>query len=779
MKQNIQPVTKDLVLIGGGHSHAIALLMLAMKPLSGIRLTLITDRFDTPYSGMLPGHIAGFYSHNQCHIDLRLLTNFAKAQLYIDQVVGLDLENKKVICADRPEVGFDLLSIDIGSTPATISVPGAAEYAVGAKPVFNLLKHWYQLLEDIADNPQKPLSIGIVGGGAGGVELALSMQARLYQVSKVYPLTFFSKREVIYHNTLKQGALKIHLFHRDAELMPNSHWSAQRTVKQLLSRRGIQLHLGESVCKVEPGKVRCESGLTVECDRIFWVTQASAPQWLKAAGLETDEQGFILVNDTLQSLSHAYVFAAGDIATMVNHPRPKAGVFAVRQGKPLFENLRRFLLGKPLKPYIPQKQYLSLIGTGDGRAIATRGPFTLPPHRLLWQWKDWIDRRFMERFSKGLERRSDGVMGRWQEDRNYQIQNPKSKIHNSVMRCAGCGSKVGGTVLAKVLHRIKLEQPLGKDREDIIIGLNAPDDAAVVQVPANQLLVQTIDYFPSLINDPYIFGQISANHCLSDIFAMGATPQSALALATIPYAAPAKVEETLYQLLSGAVKVLNKAQAPLIGGHTTEGAELGFGLSCNGLAEADKLLRKGGMQPGQVLILTKALGTGTLFAADMRRQAKGRWIEGAVESMLLSNQAAAKCLLQHGATACTDVTGFGLLGHLMEMVQASKVAVELELEAIPVLAGARETVELKIFSSLHPENLSNSRYISNLYIGENHSNYPLLFDPQTSGGLLASLPIEQADRCLAALKGLGYGQSSVIGGVIEQVEGKQPVRLRG
>ncbi|BAU09027.1 selenide, water dikinase SelD [Fischerella sp. NIES-3754] len=779
MKQNIQTVTKDLVLIGGGHSHAIALFMLGIKPLSGIRLTLITDRFDTPYSGMLPGHIAGFYSHDQCHIDLRLLTNFAKAQLYIDQVVGLDLENKKVICADRPEVGFDLLSVDIGSTPATISVPGAAEYAIGAKPVSNLLKHWYQLLEDIADNPQKPLSIGIVGGGAGGVELALSMQAHLYQVCKVYPLTFFSKREVIDHNTLKQGALKIHLFHRDTELMPNSHWSAQRTVKQLLSKRGIQLHLGESVCKVEPGKVRCESGLTVECDRIFWVTQASAPQWLKAAGLATDEQGFILVNDTLQSLSHAYVFAAGDIATMVNHPRPKAGVFAVRQGKPLFENLRRFLLGKPLKPYIPQKQYLSLIGTGDGRAIATRGPFTLPPHRLLWQWKDWIDRRFMERFSKGLERWGDGMMGRWQEDRNYQIQNPKSKIQNSVMRCAGCGSKVGGTVLEKVLHRIKLEQPLGKDREDIIIGLDAPDDAAVVQVPANRLLVQTIDYFPSLINDPYIFGQISANHCLSDIFAMGATPQSALALATIPYAAPAKVEETLYQLLSGAVKVLNKAQAPLIGGHTTEGGELGFGLSCNGLGEPDKLLRKGGMQPGQVLILTKALGTGTLFAADMRRQAKGRWIEGAVESMLLSNQAAAKCLLQHGTTACTDVTGFGLLGHLMEMVQASKVAVELELEAIPVLAGARETVELKIFSSLHPENLSNSRYISNLYIGENHSNYPLLFDPQTSGGLLASIPIEQADRCLAALKGLGYGQSSVIGGVIEQMEGKQPVRLRG
>ncbi|TFI54550.1 FAD-dependent oxidoreductase [Mastigocladus laminosus UU774] len=401
MQQSIQPITKDLVLLGGGHSHAIAVLMFGMKPLSGIRLTLITDRVDTPYSGMLPGHIAGFYSYEECHIDLRQLTNFAKAQLYIDRVIGLDLENQKVICANRPEVAFDLLSIDIGSTPATIFVPGAAEYTIGAKPVSNLLHYWYQLLEKVAKNQQEALSIGIVGGGAGGVELALSMQAHLYQASKVYPLELSSKREFMDNNTLKRGDLDIHLFQRDAQLLPNHHWSVQRTVKQLMIKRGIKLHLGESVCKVEPGKVICKSGLTVECDRIFWVTQASAPQWLKAAGLTTDEQGFILVNDTLQSLSHQYVFATGDIATMVNHLRPKAGVFAVRQGKPLFENLQRFLLDKPLKPYIPQKQYLSLIGTGDGRAIATRGCLTLPPHQLLWQWKDWIDRRFMEQFRRG------------------------------------------------------------------------------------------------------------------------------------------------------------------------------------------------------------------------------------------------------------------------------------------------------------------------------------------------------------------------------------------
>ncbi|WP_017315629.1 selenide, water dikinase SelD [Mastigocladopsis repens] len=782
MQQNLQPIITDLVLIGGGHSHAIVLRMFGMKPIPGVRLTLITESSDTPYSGMLPGHIAGFYSHDECHIDLRRLANFAQAQLYIDRVVGLDLENNKVICANRPAVAFDVLSIDIGSTPATISVPGAAEYTIPAKPVSKLLQYWEQICRDVASenstSPQEPMSIAIVGGGAGGVELALSMQAHLHRI--------LSRALSEVGNETK--AVEIHLFQREAELMPLYHKSVRNLVKQVLLQHSVQLHLRESVCQVKPHTVICESGLTVECNSIFWVTQASAPQWLKAAGVVTDEQGFILVEDTLQSLSHPHIFAAGDIATMVNHPRPKAGVFAVRQGKPLFENLQQVLLGKPLKPYKPQKQYLSLIGTGDGHAIATRGSFTLPPNKLLWLSKDWIDRSFMERFRDLPEMGEQEDTGKFSVSASPRLTpvattggTPATRwlplpASSSVMRCAGCGSKVGSTVLESVLSRIKSEQPSGEERTDIVIGLDAPDDAAVVQVPTGQLMVHTIDYFRSLINDAYIFGQISANHCLSDIFAMGAIPQSALAIASIPYAQAAKVEETLYQLLSGAVKVLNQAQAPLIGGHTTEGAELGFGLSCNGLAYPDKLLRKGGMQPGQVLILTKALGTGTLFAADMRRQTKGRWIDDAVESMLLSNQAAAACLLQHGATACTDVTGFGLLGHLMEMLQASNVAIELQLEAIPVLAGARETTEKGIFSSLHPENLRTSRYIDNLEQVESHVHYPLLFDPQTAGGLLASIPESQTSSCLAALKDLGYESSCAIARVVA-LAGKKPVTL--
>jgi selenide,water dikinase len=759
-----EPIVKDLVLVGGGHSHAIALRMLGMQPLSGVRITLLTEASDTPYSGMLPGHIAGFYSHDECHIDLRPLAQFAQAQLYLDRVVGLDLPNKRVICAHRPPVAFDVVSIDIGSTPTVPDIARTVASSIPVKPIRHFLEHWNQLIEQVAENPEKPICIGIIGGGAGGVELSLAVQRHLHKVLR-------RSQQPLEH-------LSVHLFQRSPVLMPGySRWVSDRFHK-ILTQRGIHLHLEETVAEVQEHQVQCESGLTVACDHTFWVTQATAPEWLKEAGLATDAQGFIGVDKTLRSIAHPFVFAAGDIATIKNHPRPKAGVFAVRQGKPLFENLRRTLLGQPLKPYTPQKCYLSLIGTSKdsdsnqrNAAIASWGPFGWQSS-TLWQLKDGIDRRFMDRFSQLPE-----MMHQPTSARAAQLQpESKNKIQN-LMRCGGCGAKVGSSVLERVLQRIQQEYPQPSDRTDILIGLSAPDDAAVVQIPSDRVLVQTIDYFRSLINDPFVFGQISANHCLSDIFAMGAVAQSALAIATVPYALEAKVEETLYQLLSGAIKVLHQAGAALIGGHTTEGAELAFGLSCNGLAERDRLLQKNGMQPGQVLILTKALGTGALFAADMQRRAKGRWIDQAVESMLQSNQSAAQCLMQHQASACTDITGFGLLGHLYEMIQASQVTVELNLEAIPLLAGASTVVEQGIVSSLQPQNLRAALKVQNWSKMCDRPKAALLFDPQTSGGLLATVPAAQASDCISALQALGYRQSRAIGCVLPSLSTTEPITI--
>ncbi|WP_088890770.1 selenide, water dikinase SelD [Leptolyngbya ohadii] len=646
------PIQKDLILIGGGHSHAIVLKQLGMNPIPGVRLTLITDVSHTPYSGMLPGYIAGAYTFDECHIDLRPLCEFAQGQMIVDRAIGLDLKENRVLFADRPPIAFDVVSIDIGSTPAAVTIPGAAEYAIPVKPISQFLQRWDRVVDRITKQSDSPIRIAVVGGGAGGVELTLGLQARLRQIQKD-------------RGQQESGQqIELHLFHKGDRLIPERHPHLGRQIEQIMRQRGIHLHLNETVCKISaPGTqsppeiqsppelgdlggikdlrdvkhIHCESGLTLPIDEIFWVTQASAAPWLAESGLQTDDRGFLLVDNMLRSISHPQVFAAGDVASMVNYPRPKAGVFAVRQGKPLADNLRRVLQGEDPQPFKPQKEFLILVGTGDfpesnfseGKqsqrsAIASRGNLSFGPHPIFWKWKDSIDRKFMQKFSD---------LKPMMAMNSKPSPTPDSPLP---MHCAGCGSKVGSSVLQRALSRI--DQSHIADRPDILLGLNAPDDAAVVTVPSGQVMVQTVDYFRSLLSDPFIFGQIAANHALSDLFAMGAMPQSAMAIVTLPYSSASKQEETLYQVLSGAMQILSQANAALIGGHTIEGAELAFGLSCNGLATADQLWKKGGMQPGQSLILTKPLGTGTLFAANMQLRAKGRWIEGAIASMQQSNQ---------------------------------------------------------------------------------------------------------------------------------------------
>ncbi|WP_019504944.1 FAD-dependent oxidoreductase [Pleurocapsa sp. PCC 7319] len=383
-------MNQRLVLIGGGHSHAIALKLWGLNPIPGVELTLISDVEQTPYSGMLPGHVAGFYSYAETHIDLSSLAKFAGAELIIARAIGLDLVHNQVICERQNndpkhncnlKTEFDYLSVDIGSTPQTINVPGAQKYAIPAKPVPNFLAAWYQLQQEVRSNPDQSKSIIIVGGGAGGVELALNMQTCL---KKIVP-------------DQSEHSLEIHLIHRGKQLLSgHNNWVSNQLTK-IINRRGIKLHLQQNVSQVLADRVICQSGLNIKYNHVFWVTQATAPNWIKESQLTTDAQGFILVKDTLQSVSHPQVFAAGDIATMTNYQRPKAGVFAVRQGKPLVDNWQHILTGESLQKYIPQSKYLALIGTGDRQAIASWGPFGWRS-ALFWRLKDHIDRKFMNRF---------------------------------------------------------------------------------------------------------------------------------------------------------------------------------------------------------------------------------------------------------------------------------------------------------------------------------------------------------------------------------------------
>ena len=731
------PQHTDLLLIGGGHSHLAVIKQLGMQPVAGLRITVISKDVHTPYSGMMPGLLAGHYCHDDAHIDLRKLCQWAGIRLFHSTVTDINLDRQLVYCDNRTPVRYDWLSINIGSQPDLSAIDGADTVGIRVKPIESFLNDWRRLTRDLQQRI-RPMRLAVVGGGAASVEVALAIHYQLQQQ---------------FGNNARQ--IRVELICGTERLLSSHNRRVQHSVTQLLAKRNIALMLHSRVIAARIAENRTAQlvfadGSTHCVDEVIWAVHAGSPQWPQQTGLHCNANGFINVNHYLQSTSHSNVFAAGDIAHFDSQPVAKSGVIAVRSGPVLSDNLRAAITGTPLRAYRPQRRFLSLLMTGNQSAIASWGPFNCRG-RWVWRWKDAIDRRFMANY-------------RDMPPMNAKIISaPTATSEPSSMRCGGCGAKIGHTVLQRVIAKLEItESP------DVLIGLNTPDDAAVIEPPAGKTWLQTVDYFRAFIDDPYLLGRIATNHCLSDIYAMGGTPHSALAIATVPYASDKLLEDTLLQLMSGAVDSLNQQRTALIGGHSSEGSELGFGLSVNGTIEQTRLLTKGALDHGQVLILTKPLGTGTLLAANGQGLAQGRWIENALQYMLISNCRAADIIYQHGASACTDVTGFGLLGHLIEMLAAANIGAYLQLDRLPVLEGAVDCAANGWLSSLQPNNLRAANTLINGRDYLRYPYYPLLFDPQTAGGLLAALPAANADTCLEALQRAGYPQAAIIGSIDQQ-----------
>jgi selenide,water dikinase len=366
---------KRLVLVGGGHAHVEVLRRFGLAPDASVELVLISPDRYTAYSGMLPGLVAGHYSFHESHIDLEPLARFARARLVYDLAVGLDPAARTLICDSGLSVAYDVASLDIGAAPTRLLQGRHDAIGITVKPVGAYLAQWDQTLHAAR---QRPLDVVVVGGGAGGVEIALAMQYRLAQLT---PRTSVAFTIVSLSDAILPG-----------------HAQRVRTVMaRTLAERGVRLRLGIGVERVDGEHVVLQSGERLQADRVFWAVGAQASAWLAQAGVATDDDGFVLVNEQLQSVSHRDLFAAGDVATMQAHPRPKSGVYAVRQGPPLADNLRRRLAGHKLEPYFPQVRALNLISTGDRYAVASWGPLCWSA-AWVWRWKDHIDRKFMRRY---------------------------------------------------------------------------------------------------------------------------------------------------------------------------------------------------------------------------------------------------------------------------------------------------------------------------------------------------------------------------------------------
>ncbi|MEB3262843.1 MAG: AIR synthase-related protein [Synechococcus sp.] len=712
MAPEASAASRHLVLAGGGHSHALLLRMWAMRPRRrpAAAITLVNRRATAFYSGMVPGLVAGHYRDSECAIDLRRLCRLAGAAFVAAEIEGVEPQRRELLLQGRPPLRWDRLSLDVGAVSA--EAPGLA-----VKPLEPFLAHCAALQPGGA-----PLRIR--GGGAAAVEVALALRGR---------------------------GVACELLLRGDGLHLGSA-SANRLGERLLQEAAI------------PVRRRQPEGAAAD----LACTGSRGPAWLAGSGLPVDPgSGRVLTEATLEVLDHPGLFASGDCGLIAADPRPASGVWAVRAARPLAENLRRSLAGTPLRLWRPQARALQLLGVAGAppRAVALWGPLALGPWPWLWRWKERIDRRFMECFAD-LQPMEDPAGG--------------------AMACRGCAAKLAAAPLEGALARLHGGEAGGAP---------AAEDAVVVGRGAGgEWLLQSVDGFPALVSDPWLNGRLTALHACSDLWASGAEVRSLLAGVTLPAVGAELQEELLLQSLAGIRSVLEPLGAALLGGHTLEARpeapgprrpdsnrppavpsqEISLLLTVNGSAPEGLLWPKRGLQPGDCLLLSRPIGSGVLFAAAQGGAARPEWIEAALAQMQTSQAPLVPLLARFGCRCCTDITGFGLLGHLGEMLEPEApgagpgLTVWLEAGAVPALPGSLELLAAGHASTLAPANAAALTRLGGpiqLVAHASSARLGLLIDPQTCGPLLAALPEEEVPAALAALAAAGFPEAAVVGRV--------------
>ncbi|MFN3606845.1 MAG: selenide, water dikinase SelD, partial [Cypionkella sp.] len=401
--------------------------------------------------------------------------------------------------------------------------------------------------------------------------------------------------------------------------------------------------------------------------------------------------------------------------------------------------------GGTLRAYRPQRDYLKLISLGDRRAVADKWQLPLRG-RWLWRLKDKIDRDFMDKFARYPEMTRPAVPP-------HAVQGLGEAIGDKPM-CGGCGGRLGADQLAGALRALPAPR-----RADIVTARG--DDAAVLR-SGGGFQVITTDHLRSFGLDPALMARIAAIHALGDVWAMGAAPQAALAQITLPPAAAPIAAQMLAEIMAAATAVMTRAGADMVGGHTAFGDALSIGFTVTGLCARPIL--KSGAQLGDALILTKPLGSGVIMAAEMALGRADGLILGEVVARALTHmqrdQGAAAAILAPHAHAISDVTGFGLAGHLLEMLDGAHLGAHIRADAIPLMQGALALAQAGYGSGLLPSNIAAH---AGRVDGAAVSLGDMLHDPQTAGGLLAAVPAHMAGSLLAALHAGGDDDAAIIG----------------
>ncbi len=710
-------LSRDLVLVGGGHAHALMLRMWGMRPVQGVQVTLINPEPTAPYSGMLPGHIAGHYARDDLEIDLVKLARFSGARMIFGAADGIDADRKVIHVPGRGEIAYDVASLDVGLHARAVHIPGFSEFGIGAKPLDEYADRWDAFLEQVKTS-RKAGKVAVIGGGVAGCELALAMAHRLRGLGKGNCVTLIEANTKLASGTP----------------------GADRVLREEMLRLGVTVVSAVEVEAVTAEAVKLRGYSDVASEFTVGTAGGFAHEWLAAADLPKDPMGFVQVDDQLLVSGRKDLFAVGDCAALMASPRPKAGVFAVRAAPVLHHNISAALTGGAMKLFRPQADYLKLMSLGGKDAMAAKwGRCLATPKAQLWRWKNHIDQSFMRKFSELPEMKTAAPEG------------PVALgVQSDQILCGGCGAKVAPGQLGAALA----ETPAAK-RADVLQG--AGDDGAVLKM-GGQKQVLSVDHLRGFVADHGLMARTATVHALGDVWAMGAKPQSALLSVTLPRMTPELQARAMREILTGVGEIVRGAGGEIVGGHSSMGAELSIGLTVTGLLDGKPIILAGG-KAGDVLILTRPIGSGTVLAAEMQGKANGRDVAALYEILAQPQGDAAEIL--RGAHAMTDVTGFGLAGHVMAMCRASGVAAEISLKDIPVYAGAEALAEVGHRSTIFEDNK-----LAAPVFGPETAKTALLHDPQTSGGFLAAVAMGEADGLVGELQKAGH-RAAIIGRVTE------------
>jgi selenide,water dikinase len=722
---------RTVVLVGGGHAHVQVLARWAMAPPQGVRTVVVVDRPIAVYSGMVPGLVAGDYRQEELEIDVLRLARRAGASVILSAATDLDPVRREIALEGRAPIRYDLASLDVGSTVRALALPGVAEHTLSTRPIGRFVESVEARIDALIRSGRRA-RIVVVGGGAAGCELAFTLDARLRRAGLAPQVTLVTS---------------------DAAPLAGAAPALQRRLADLFAARGLAIRSDTRIARAAPGRVIPEKGEPIEGDLIVWATGAAPVAFPANAALARDRDGFLLVRDTLELVGVDAVFAVGDCARLVDHPWvPRAGVYAVRQGPVLERNLRAALAGGRLETYSPQRDFLALLNLGDGRALASKWGFAWAG-RSAFRLKDRIDRAFMARF----QARDDATIDAMADG----------------MTCGGCAAKLAAEPLAAALARLA---PAPADAS-VLVGVAERDDVAVTRGSDGRTTLHNIDAIRAFADDPWLVGRVAAANATSDLYAKGGRPRHAQALIGLPEASPEAAEEMLFQVLGGLRATLDALGVSLVGGHTLTSEVLSVGLAVTGEGPEDgPLLRQSGARPGDGLWLTRPLGTGVVLAADLRGLAHGPWVAAAHASMLRTHAVGSRLALAAGARAATDVTGFGLAGHLSSLLRPAGLGARLDRSAVPLLPGARALFQRGLRSTAHA---GNRAAFHAAVEGASPLDEGWLHDPQTSGGLLLAVPPDAGARLAEAFAAAGEPPIARVGELFETRDGRVRIVIEG